>query len=324
MSARRTEELLDRIEDRLRDAPVGFHDPGAPAAADAIAAAGLSDEDAAVWRRWDGLELAAGEARLVKLAEIAAASASDDAVVRAGDRVIGERGRDVFVLPEDPWAEGAAVVRVEESGERTPEASSVAHLVLGWLGEIAVLYDARGEFNDALFGDDGELVPAARRKLARRRLDLDEDAAGPRLELATVLRQAGELPAAKSELKQVLRRAPEWSWPHHELGRVLAALGDRGGAVRSHRAAASHAGDDALAAWFLAWAALASDDADRPALAKEVLRTRPDFAMQQAAAAEALAERERIEDAKEHVALGLAIVPGHLELLRLRGKLTDR
>lgn len=317
MSARRIEELLDRIEDRLRDAPVGFHDAGAPAAPDALAVAGLSDEDAGVWRRWDGLELAAGEARLVTLAELASGVESD--VVRADDRVIGERGRDVFVLPEDPWAEGAAVVRVEESGERTPEASSVAHLVLGWLGEIAVLYDARGEFNDELFGDDGELVPAARRKLARRRLDLDEDAPGPRLELATVLRRAGELPAAKAELKQVLRRAPEWSWPHHELGRVLAGLGDRAGAVRSHRAASSHAGDEVLAAWFLAWAALATDDEDaRAALAKDVLRARPDFAMQQAAAAQALAERERDDDAAEHVALGLAIVPGHLELLRLK------
>ena len=34
-----------------------------------------------------------------------------------------------------------------------------------------------------------------------------------------------------------------------------------------------------------------------------------------------MAEGERDDDAKEHVALALAIVPGHLELLGLRGEL---
>jgi len=327
--ARRHDALLDRnldrISDRLRDAPMGFHDEGGPADADALAAHELSDEDRALWRRWDGLELGGGEARLLPLAEIAPRTAEADAagLVRAGDRVIGERGRDTFVLPGDPWAEGAAIVRIEESGERTPEASSVVHLVLGWLGEIAILYDEHGDFEDDLFGDDGEMLPAVQRRLARRRLDLDPDAPGARLELAGLLRRAGELPAAQAELKQVLRRAPEWAWAHHELGRVQMGLGERGKAAASHRKAAAVADDETLGAYFLAWAALASDDAARAELAREVLRVRPDFAANEAAAAGALHERGDDEDAREHVALGLAVVPGHLELLRLRGEIGE-
>ena len=322
-AARKQDELLDRIEDRLRDAADGFHGWNSPAGDDAFAGHELSDENAAVWRRWNGLELAAGEARLLSLAEIEplTAEASAAGILREGDRVIAERGRDVYVLPADPWAEGASVVRVEESGERTPDASSVAHMLLGWFGEIAVLYDDKGEFRDELFGEDGELVPAIARKLARRRLDLDEDAPGPRLELATSLRKAGEHTAARAELKQVLRRAPEWAWAHHELGRAHMGEGDRAAAAKSHREAAQHAGDDTLAAYFFAWAALASEGDARADLAQKVLRVRPDFAMQEAAAAQSLHERERDDEAREHVALGLAVVPSHLELLRLRGEI---
>lgn len=315
--------LLDRIADRLHDAPDGFHEWGAAADPAELAALRLPDDDAAVWSRWNGLDLGGGEARLYALAEIEAhtAEAVTAGILRAGDRVIGERGRDVLVLPEDPWAEGAAVVRIEESGERTPDASSVRHLVLGWLGEIAVLYDDKGDFRDELFGDDGEMLSAVKRRLVRRRLDLDEDAPGARLELAELLRRAGELPAAQAELKQVLRRAPEWAWAHHELGRVHLGQGARGKAAAEFRKAATCAGDETLAAYSLAWAALASDDDARAELAREVLRARPEFAANEASAAAVLHERGADDDAREHIALGLAIVPGHLELLRLRGEL---
>lgn len=321
-AVRRDDAVLDRVEDRLRDASEGFHRAGDPASKTALAASGIDDDELGVWMRWDGIDFAADDARLYPLAEIptATATAVADGVVLEGDRVIGERGRDLLVLPADPWAEGAAVVRVEEAGDRSPEASSVAHLVLGWLGEFAVLYDDQGEFFDDLFGEDGELTPTAERRVCRRRLDLDPDAPNARLRLAELLREAGEFVAARAELQQVIKRAPEFAWAHFALGRTAIALGQPDRALAAFKAAAACPSADGRA-WFLAWAALVADGDTRAALAREVLALRPDFAAQQAEAVATLLERERFDAAREQLELGLAVLPGHLELLRLRGEL---
>ncbi len=318
---RHDDAVLDRIEDRLRDAEDGFHSAGEPASAATLTASGVDDDERGVWTRWDGIEFAAGDARLYPLAEIptATAAALADGVITDGDRVIGERGRDLMVLPVDPWLEGAAVVKVEEAGDRSPEASSVAHLVLGWLGEFAVLFDDQGEFFDDLFGEDGELDPVAERRLCRRRLDLDEDAPNARLRLAELLRDAGEFVAARAELQQVIKRAPEFAWAHFALGRTSIALGQPDRALAAFRTAAECPGDPGQHGWFLAWAARVADASSRVSLAAEVLALRPDFAAQQAEAVAALLESERIDAAREQLELGLAVVPGHLELLRLRG-----
>lgn len=321
-SSRRLEAVLDRVEDRLRDAPPGFHDVRPPADPEALASSGLPHEERGAWARWDGIELASGEARLLSLAEIAGATADAHEILRAGDRVIAERGRDLLVLPADPWEEGAAVVLVEEAGDRSPEASSVAHLLLGWLGEIAILFDERGEFHDDLFDEEtGEMRDVAARRLCRRRLDLDEDAPNPRLRLAELLRRAGELAGARQELVGVLRRAPRLAWAHHELGRVAMGLGQRERARASFLEAAESVDDAALASWHRMWAAWAADGEARSKIAAGVIAARPELASQQAAAAQALIERGELEAAREQLELGLAVLPTHVELLRLRAAL---
>ncbi|MCA9682674.1 MAG: hypothetical protein KC457_10795 [Myxococcales bacterium] len=324
------ESILDRIEDRLIDAPEGLHQVGEPASADDLAAAakaGLEPEVLALWRRWDGLDLGNGEARLLSLAEQveATAAASDEGILRPGDRVIGEFGAAILVVPADPWAEGGEVMMVEDDGERAPYASSVGKLALGLVAEMSLLYDDEGEYRDGLFEEHGQLAEKAERKLLRRRLDFDEDAPFPRFRLAQLLRRGGELRGAKSELRRVLHCAPEFEWAHWELGRTLLALADaqdaagsREEAARSFAAAAERCADPHLKALFLAWQAIASEGEAREHTAAEVLRLDPGFV-----AAREAGLREAIEDedgarARELLTLGLAIEPRHLGLLALR------
>jgi tetratricopeptide (TPR) repeat protein len=321
--AARIEQALEKLEERIMSAPPGLHRVGPPADAAALREAGLPPAAAMLWARYDGIEVGAEMARILPLAEIAAATAAAEAegLLQPGDRVVGEVGRDLLVLPHDPYEEGADVVLVEEGGERLPEASTAAHLALGLLGEASVLYDDEGEFREELFDEhDGELTEAAQRRVLRRRLDMDPDAPRARLRLAELLRRAGELRAAGSELRQVLRRAPELPWAHEALGRVKEALGQADEARRSYLGAAERmdAADPELAAYFRARAARCAHGEERAAIVATIKQARPEFAREQVDAAKVLLERGARADAAEVVALGLAVQPGQVELLALK------
>ncbi|MBL8969712.1 MAG: hypothetical protein JNK56_03975, partial [Myxococcales bacterium] len=247
---RRVEHNLDRIEDRLRDAPEGLHDFGGPADPAALQASELPPAARLLWAQWDGIELAAGTLTLWPLADLQRATAElrEAGRIAADDLPIGEREGAVLVLCADPHAEGADVVLVEEDGERLPHSAGVDLLVLALLGEVSVLHDEEGEFQEQLFGADGELTRAAERRLLRRHLDLDPDAPLARFRLAQSLRRAGELRAAAGELRQLLRRAPEFAWGHHEQGRVQLGLGAAGEASRAFTRAAELAREPGLQA----------------------------------------------------------------------------
>ncbi|MBK9755291.1 MAG: hypothetical protein IPO88_17650 [Nannocystis sp.] len=341
---RRVEHNLDRIEDRLRDAPEGLHRFGSPADPDALRQSPLPPAAQLLWAQWDGLELAAGALTLWPLAEIVTATAELRAAgsVAADDVPIGERDGELLVICADPHAEGADVVLVEEDGERLPHSASVDLLVLAMLGEVAVLYDEEGEYQEQLFGSDGELTRAAERRLLRRHLDLDPDAPLARFRLAQSLRRAGELRAAAGELRQLLRRAPEFAWGHHEHGRVLLGLGGPqgpGDALRAFTRAAELAREPGLQAHFLAWACVAAEPGStvpaskdrskhgdrgeratptRADLAARVLACSPEFVRAQESALREALEREDLVRAEEALRLGLAVVPGQLGLLSLR------
>lgn len=324
---RRLEAQSDRIEDRLVDAPIGLHQLGGPGDRAALEAAGLSEEAVELWRRWDGLDLANGEVRLLPFAEHehASAEAAQAGVLREGDRVIGELGLGLLVIPADPWEEGAEVVLVEDDGERAPYASDVLRLVLSLVAEMAVTYDEDGEYREGLFDDRGQLLPDAERRLLRRRLDFDEDAALPRFRLAQLLRRNEELRAARSELEHVIRCAPQFAWAHWELGRVELELqlGEQEGArpgraMRSFGEAAEAARNPMVRALFLAWQARAAEDEQREAIAGEVLKLDPSFVSAREAGLREAIEHEDGPRARELLALGLAIAPRQLGLLGLR------
>lgn len=317
---------LDRIEERLF-ATRGVHVAAAAASSAQLDAAELPDGASLVWAQYDGIELACGEAELLALDRHAAATADarDEGLLEDGDRVVAQRGRDTFVLVADPWEWGANIVRITDEGDREPEASSVAHLVLGWMGELTVLYDEQGEFRDAIVDEWGVLTPATLRKLLRRRLDLDPDAPRPRLELAQQLHADGKLRAAAKELDLVLRRAPEYSAAHHLAGRVAVAEGRLVLAGRAFVRAAESARDEISKTDAWAWAArVATDEAQRTERAAAVLAVRPEFAVHQVRGAQAQLEREAFGDAKELVELGLAVAPSNLELLALKRALEER
>lgn len=339
--SRHTEDLIDRITVRLRDAPDGLHEVGAPATADALATSRLDAEQAALWLSFDGLNLAQSEVVIWPLGQHDSATqhARDAGRIGPDDRVIGERGRDLFVLCPDPFLEGADVILVEEDGERLPHSSSVLHFVLALLGEISVLYDEDGEFGEELFGEDGELLPAVERRLLRRHLDFDVDAPLARFRLAKALARDGENRAAQSELRRVLKAAPTFAWAHHELGRLELRAG-KPPAVAHKRfmraaealregsegelpvASLDHARQN-LYAYFLAWACLAADSKTRVTLAKQVLALDARFAaIQEARIREAVAHGQP-EVARELLELGLAVLPGHLGLLSLRPLITS-
>ena len=302
------------------DAPIGLHRVGEPADEAELERAQLPDEAAALWRRWDGIELAGGEAQLFSLAEQQQAleEAGEHGILRAGDRVIGRYGAALLVIPADPWEEGGDVVMVEDDGERAPYASSVARLALGLVAETAVLYDDEGEYREDLFGDDGQLTARAERRLLRRRLDFDEDAPFPRFRLGQLLRRAGELRGARSELRRVLRCAPEFAWAHWELGRVAFEMGEREEARESFASAAEKTHDLHVRALFLAWQARAVDEPEREQLASAVKQIDPGFVAAREAGLREAIEHEDGGRARELLALGLAIEPRSLALLDLR------
>jgi hypothetical protein len=206
------------------------------------------------------------------------------------------------------------------------------------IGEAAVLFDEEGEYQAELFGADGELTRAAERRMLRRHLDLDPDAPLARFRLAQSLRRADELRAAAGELGQLLRRAPDFAWGHHELGRARLGLGDAAAAARAFVDAADRAADPGLAAYFLAWACLARGTGpegqggkdrragrvpDRAALAAGVLQRSPNFVAGQEAGVRDALEVGNAAHADEMLQLGLAVVPGHLGLLSLRAAVAE-
>ena len=334
-TSRQSQNLIDRIEDRLLDAPDGLHLLGSPADKESLRAAlesGMSEDSLGLWESWDGLELGNGDLTVFPLKGQIQLTEDRRAQLAKGDRVIGEKGGGLLVLCEDPWEEGADVILVEEDGERAPYASCVERLVLATLGELSVLLDEDGEFRDELFDEDGELSLNTERRLTRRHLDFDPDAPLARFRLGQLLRHEGAYRAARSELKKAIRRAPAFAWLHYELG--LAFLEDIGlpegkgnneSAKRSFQKAVDAASDPGLEALFEAWLLLVSPDGEeREALLRSVQDKAPGFLQAQESGLREAMENEDWLRAGELLALCLALAPKNINILSLRAQVQEK
>ena len=313
----------------LIDAPEGLHVSGDPASSSALSAleGQVEPRHRMVWARFDGIDFANGDARFLPLAELEAATAAagEDGLLVTGDLVVGERGAELLVLPQDAWEEGADVVAVESDGTRTPLASTLPRLLLCLLGEATVLYDEEGEFQGELFDEhSGELLPEVERRLVRRWLDLDDDGPWARFRLAQLLRREGERRGARRELEGVVKRAPRFAWAQFELGRIRMELDQPRPAHSAFLAAAEAADEPGLQAWFHAWAAAsAPDDSSRTEQAQKCKAAFEGFALAQyGGAQEALAEGD-VSRARDLVRVGLAVEPRHLGLLELKGNMPE-
>lgn len=323
---RALDRLMDRIEDRLWGAPEGCHRVHPGASWEQVSQAQIPPEPGYFWTRFDGLELSQGEVTIARLSEIEGLTQAYEDRLTPGDRVIGQRGMDLYVLPKDPWAEGAMVLLVDMAKQRGPLASSVGHWVLALLGEFAILFDDEGEYRDGLYDlSTGEITPEYQRKILRRRLDLDPDGPMARFELGQLLRGQGELRGAITELKHAVKCAPEFHWSHYELGRCYFGQGQTRPAKGCFEQAAQICEkNDFLFALFSAWTlrCLEKEDPESATTLRATVRSRaPSFPADQLEDAKEALDDEQVELAREYVDVGLAVSPKDLGLLALRRQL---
>lgn len=319
---RALDRLMDRVEDRLWGAEDGCHRVEPGASWEQVKQSQIPAQAGFFWTRFNGMELAQGEVIVASLDEIPELSERFADRLREGDKVIGQRGLDIYVLPADPWEEGAQVVLVDGAKQRGPLASSLGNWILALLGEFALIFDDEGEYRDGLFEEGStELMPEVQRKILRRRLDMDPDGVLARFELGQLLREQGEVRAAISELKKAIRAAPDFCWSHFEIGRAYFEQVELNSAYEAFVRAAELSSENAyLSSLCSAWAIRCiEDEAEKAEKLRSVVRAKvQSFASDQLEEARECAEDGHKDLALENIALGLAVVPTHLELLALR------
>jgi tetratricopeptide (TPR) repeat protein len=193
----------------------------------------------------------------------------------------------------------------------------------GQLDAQATLLDHDGEFADAIFDDDGELLSEVVEAQLRAQLKRDAAAPGPRWRLAQALIARADRDLARAELEQVVADAPDFAWAWLDLARISEHRGELAGALEEARAAAAAAADGAHAGYCWAQlarlAARAADEPARAAAAAEVTRRAPGLRRDQLDGARAcLADRDRAS-AQGLLDLLRAVWPRDLEVLELAG-----
>jgi tetratricopeptide (TPR) repeat protein len=293
-----------RIARMLAEQPAGMHRLAPPAAA----LGELPPVLAALYRRWNGLDLFGETLHIVAAPELA----------REGPGLrVGELGKDtLYVDPED------RVWRCEgDTGEMLPEGTRVDRWLAGFVASEATLYSADGEFADGLFDEDGDVSADAQVTRERRALKHDRGAAAPRWRLARALTRLGQPEKARDQLEEVVAQHPGFAWAWFDLARLAEAKGDLVAACADACAAADADPAYEHAPYFLAYAAriarAAGDETRRSFLAGRALAADPDLARRQRDGAAAHLDDGDAEAAAELLEVSLALAPRDVRALAL-------
>ncbi len=303
---------LAHVAEALRQYAPGVHRLGSPASL--ANTTQLPTGLGAFYQRWNGVDLFHESLR-----------------VRPVERVEGELGRwDVAELGRDTIYvdhEGA-VWRLEgDTGDLIHDGTSFDRWLDGWVDGESILYDTDGEFLDFGVDENGELTPQAALDRERRAHKHDSKAAGPWWRLARALARTGDAKAARAELEGLVAEHPGFGWAWFDLARISEQLGEADGALQEAVAAAQADPDYEHAGYFWAHAArlaaATGDEARRAQLAARALDKDPDLARTQRDGAATQAAEGNVEQARELLAIALALAPRDVAALALRKKLAD-
>jgi hypothetical protein len=299
---------LDRVFARLDEATPGLHDitPFAAALPD-----GLPEPLIELYGHCDGARLFHDS---VEIAASAAVERDDAGRWRfgalEGEPVsIDARGR---IWRADPSLD-----------DDVCEGSRLDRWLAGVVDAVAMLYDGDGEFDDGLFDDDGELLPAVAERQLRAQLKRDPRAVGARWRLAHALLAQGNAAGGRGELEDVVKEAPEFIWGWLDLARLSERGGELGGALEEAREAAAVAtkARHAQAGYFWAQVArlagVAGDEAARADAAKQAAALAPGMRAEQMAGVRDSMAAGDGDSARGLMALLRAVWPRDVEVLAL-------
>lgn len=299
---------LDRVFDRLDDAPAGLHDLEPPAAS---LPPGLPEPLIELYARCDGGRLFLDTIELAPAREVTppAPGRWRFATVEGDPITLDPRGR---------------VWRTDESlDDDVCDGTRLDKWLAGVVEAIELLYDADGEFVDEAFDEEGELLPAFHERQLRAHLKRDPSSPGIRWRLAHALLEQGASEDARDMMEQVVADEPAFAWAWLDLARISEKLGELGGAVDEARMAAETAegSQHPQAGYF--WAQLArlasrsGDEVQRAQAATKTSLLAPELKAAQLAGARASIEAGDLGSAKGLLDILRAVWPRDLEVLAL-------
>jgi hypothetical protein len=301
---------LDRVFGMLGDAPAGLHEvtPAADVLPD-----NLAEPLIELYGHCDGgrlfhdsIELVASHAVVVD-----AAGRSQFATLEGEAVALDARGRI--------WRRDASL------DDDVCEGSRLDRWIAGVVDAVAMLYDGDGEFDDGVFDDDGELLPAVAERQLRAQLKRDPRAVGPRWRLAHALLAGDQVEVARRELEDVVHGEPGFGWAWLDLARLSERAGELAGAVDEAKAAAEAAAGHPQAGYFWAQVArlagLAGDAGVRDAAAARARELAPGMRADQLAGARESIAAGDVASARGLVELLRAVWPRDVDVLALAGEL---